>query len=258
MRIALGVEYDGRGFCGWQSQADEASVQDTLEEGIAPIAGGSVRLHAAGRTDSGVHALQQVVHFDTEAERPLSAWVRGVNRHLPDSVAVLWARPVADDFHARFSATGRHYRYVLLNRAVRPALSAGRVGWFARPLDLAAMREAARLLIGKHDFSAFRAAECQARTPVRTLHRLAVCRSDDRFIFELHADAFLHHMVRNIIGVLVAVGAGKRPADWAEEVLASRDRKLAAPTFAADGLYLAGVDYDVAWGLPVTAPDQSS
>lgn len=258
MRIALGVEYDGRGFCGWQSQAGVASVQETLEEGIARIAGMPVRLHAAGRTDSGVHALQQVVHFDTEAERPLSAWVRGVNRHLPDSLAVLWARPVVDAFHARFSAAGRHYRYVLLNRAVRPALSAGRVGWFARPLELAAMQEAACLLTGKHDFSAFRAAECQARSPIRTLYRLAACRSDDRFTFELHADAFLHHMVRNIIGVLVAVGAGKRPAHWAGEVLASRDRKLAAPTFAADGLYLAGVDYDAEWGLPVTAPNQSS
>jgi len=254
MRIALGVEYDGRGFCGWQSQADVASVQDALESAIGEIAGAPVRLHAAGRTDSGVHALQQVVHFDTEAKRPLSAWVRGVNRHLPGTVAVLWSRAVADGFHARFSATGRHYRYLLLNRAVRPALAAGRVGWFARPLDLAAMREAAGLLTGEHDFSAFRAAECQARSPLKTLHRLAACQQGEMFTFDLHANAFLQHMVRNIIGVLVEVGSGRRPAGWAGEVLAGRDRALAAPTFAPDGLYFAGVDYDAAWGLPSTAP----
>ncbi|MBU3694608.1 MAG: tRNA pseudouridine(38-40) synthase TruA [Rhodocyclaceae bacterium] len=254
MRIALGLEYDGRGFFGWQSQADVASVQDALERALGEIAGAPARVHAAGRTDTGVHALQQVAHFDTEAQRPLSAWVRGVNRYLPDSVAVLWAHPVADDFHARFSATGRHYRYVLLNRAVRPALAAGRVGWFPRPLDAAPMREAAALLLGEHDFSAFRAAECQAKSPVKTLHRLDIARQGDVLTFDLHANAFLYHMVRNIVGALVYVGAGRQPPAWLGDLLAARDRTRAAPTFAPDGLYFAGVDYDAAWGLPPTAP----
>jgi len=254
MRIALGVEYDGRGFCGWQSQADVASVQDTLERAIAEIAGEPVRLHAAGRTDAGVHALLQVVHFDTTASRPLSAWVRGVNRHLPDSVAVLWSRAVPEDFHARFSATGRHYRYLLLDRPVRPALGSGRVGWFAKPLVPEAMREAAAMLTGEHDFSAFRAAECQARSPVKTLHRLDISRQGDVLVFDLHASAFLHHMVRNIVGALVYVGAGRQPPAWMAELLAARDRTRAAPTFAAAGLYFAGVDYAAEWGLPATTP----
>lgn len=254
MRIALGVEYDGRGFCGWQSQLDVASVQDSLERAIAEIAGEPVRLHAAGRTDTGVHALQQVVHFDTTASRPASAWVRGVNRHLPDSVAVLWSRAVSEDFHARFSATGRHYRYLLLNRPMRPALASGRVGWFARPLCLDAMLEAAAMLIGEHDFSAFRAAECQAKSPVKTLHRLDASQTGDLIVFDLHASAFLHHMVRNIVGALVYIGAARQAPAWMAELLEGRDRTRAAPTFAADGLYFAGVDYDAAWGLPTTAP----
>ncbi len=254
MRIALGVEYDGRGFCGWQSQADAASVQDRLESAIAEIAAEPVRVHAAGRTDAGVHALQQVVHFDTSSARPLSAWVRGVNRHLPDSIAVLWSRAVPEDFHARFSAAGRHYRYLLFNRPVRPALASGRAGWFARPLELSPMREAAAMLIGEHDFSAFRAAECQAKSPVKTLHRLAIGRQGDVITFELHASAFLHHMVRNIVGALVYVGNGRQVPGWLATLLASRDRSRAAPTFAADGLYFAGVDYAAEWGLPATTP----
>jgi tRNA pseudouridine38-40 synthase len=254
MRIALGVEYDGRGFCGWQSQADVPTVQDHLERAIANIAGETVRLHAAGRTDTGVHALQQVVHFDTAASRPLSAWVRGVNRHLPDSIAVLWSRAVSEDFHARFSATGRYYRYLLLDRPVRPALASGRAGWFARPLELGPMREAAAMLIGEHDFSAFRAAECQARSPVKTLHRLDIERQGDMLVLDLHASAFLHHMVRNIVGALVYVGSGRQAPAWFARLLASRDRALGAPTFAADGLYFAGVDYPPGNGLPPTTP----
>jgi len=258
MRVALGVEYDGRGFCGWQSQADVPSVQDTLECAIAEIAGEPVRLHAAGRTDTGVHALQQVVHFETSVSRPLSAWVRGVNRHLPDSVAVLWSRDVSEEFHARFCATGRHYRYLLLNRPVRPALGSGVVGWFARPLELDAMRQAAAMLIGEHDFSAFRAAECQAKSPVKTLHRLDIARHGDVLIFDLHASAFLHRMVRNIVGALVYVGGGRQAPGWLAALLAARDRTQAAPTFAADGLYFAGVDYAPEWGLPPTTPDASA
>jgi tRNA pseudouridine38-40 synthase len=250
MRIALGVEYDGSRFCGWQTQPDGCGVQDVLAEAVATIAGHAVTLAAAGRTDAGVHAVEQVVHFDTEQSRPDTAWVRGVNALLPDAVAVRWARPVAEDFHARFSARSRRYRYVLLNRSTRPGLFAGRVGWYHIPLDLAAMQEAAALLVGEHDFSAFRAAECQAQTPVRSLTRLAIERRGELILFDFVANAFLHHMVRNIVGCLVYVGKGKQPPAWLGELLAARDRTRAAPTFPADGLYFLGADYDPHWGLP--------
>lgn len=253
MRIALGVEYDGSRFCGWQTQPSGCGVQDGLTAAIAEIAGHDVGLVAAGRTDAGVHALGQVVHFDTEAERPDSAWVRGVNALLPPAVSVLWAQPVAGDFHARFSAVGRRYRYYLLNRAVRPGLLAGRVGWYHAPLDLQAMQAAATSLLGEHDFSAFRAAECQAKSPLRTLSRLDIRREGDCIVFDLAANAFLHHMVRNIVGCLVYVGKGKYPPEWLQELLVQRDRRLAAPTFSPDGLYLSGVDYASHWGL--RAPD---
>lgn len=205
---------------------------------------------AAGRTDRGVHARGQVAHFDTEAARPSSAWVRGVNAFLPDSVAVLWSAEVPGDFHARYSALARTYRYELLNRPVRPALEAAHVGWFHASLDVDAMREGAKALLGEHDFSAFRAAECQAKTPVRTVHSLEIRRSGERVEFVVKANAFLHHMVRNIVGSLVYVGCGRRPASWIAELLASRDRTRAAPTFGPEGLYLEKVDYDAAWGLP--------
>jgi len=260
MRIALGVEYDGSPFCGWQSQADGQTVQDTLQLALSRIAGdqiaseqtaaGRISVVAAGRTDTGVHAFEQVVHFDTRAERPLNAWVRGVNALLPDSIAVRWAHPVPDEFHARFSAHGRSYRYLLINRDVRPAIHAGKVGWFHAPLDVAAMQAAARLLIGEHDFSAFRAAQCQAKSPVKHLHRLDIRREGEMLIFDLSADAFLHHMVRNIVGCLVYVGKGKHPPSWMTEVLDSRERTFAAPTFAPDGLYLRRIQYEAKWGLP--------
>ncbi len=253
MRIALGLEYDGRPFCGWQSQADVPAVQDSLEGALARIAGHPVRVHAAGRTDTGVHASGQVVHFDTDAMRPLGAWVRGVNSALPASIAVLWAQPVPDAFHARFSASGRHYRYLLLDRPSRPALAAGRVGWFHLPLDVVRMTEAARALIGEHDFSSFRAAGCQAKSPVKMLHRLDIERDGVLLQFDLHANAFLHHMVRNIVGALVEVGCGRRGSDWPARLLAARDRSQGSPTFAAGGLYLTGIDYDAAWGLPEPA-----
>ncbi len=252
-RIALIVEYDGSGFHGWQSQAGGNTVQDTLEAALSSVAAAPVRVVCAGRTDAGVHATAQVVHFDTAAGRPLTAWVRGVNAHLPSSVAVLAAHPVSEDFHARFSATGRHYRYLLLNRSTRPGLMAGKVGWHHHPLDLAAMRDAAACLIGRHDFSAFRSAECQARSPVRHLRQLEMVREGDLIIVTLHADGFLHHMVRNILGCLVAVGKGARPPTWLAGVLESRERRLAAPTFDAAGLYLSGVDYDARWSLKVDA-----
>ena len=197
-----------------------------------------------------MHAKAQVAHFDTSAARPDTAWVRGVNSFLPDAVAVLWARPVNGDFHARYSALARSYRYELINRPVRPALSARHAGWYHAPLDVDAMREAARPLVGEHDFSAFRAAECQAKTPVRTVHSLAIERDGERIAFLIRANAFLHHMVRNIVGSLVYVGAGKQPPGWMRELLLRRDRSKAAPTFAPQGLYLERIDYDPKWGLP--------
>jgi tRNA pseudouridine38-40 synthase len=217
---------------------------------VAAIAGEPIGVTAAGRTDRGVHARGQVVHFDTSASRPDTAWVRGVNAFLPESVAVLWARTVDAEFHARFSALARTYRYRLINRPVRPALAARYAGWYHAPLDVEAMRAAARALIGEHDFSAFRAAECQAKTPVRTLHSLVIEQQAERIDFVVRGNAFLHHMVRNIVGSLVYVGAGKQAPGWIAELLASRDRTKAAPTFAPEGLYLERIDYDAKWGLP--------
>jgi tRNA pseudouridine38-40 synthase len=253
MRIALALEYDGSRFLGWQTQPGGGTVQDALQAALSAIAGGAVQVTCAGRTDRGVHAREQVVHFDTEAVRPDSAWVRGANALLPDSVAVQWAMRVAEDFHARYAALARTYRYVLLNRPVRPALAARHAGWVHAPLDVAAMREAARLLVGEHDFSAFRSAECQAKSPVRTLQALDVQARGERIDFVLRANAFLHHMVRNIVGTLVYVGDGRQAPHWAGEVLASRDRSRAAPTFAAEGLYLERVEYAERWGLPALA-----
>jgi tRNA pseudouridine38-40 synthase len=225
-------------------------VQDALEPALAQIAGASVATTCAGRTDRGVHARNQVVHFDTEAQRPVSAWVRGVNAHLPDSLAVLWAHEVGGEFHARYSARSRTYVYRLLNRAIRPALDAHYIGWFHLPLDVAAMRAAAALFVGEHDFSAFRSSECQAKTPVRTIHQLSVSKDSDTLSFVIRANAFLHHMVRNVIGTLVYVGKGKHPPAWVNELLLSRNRSSAAPTFGPEGLYLEKVESESHWGLP--------
>ena len=244
------MEYDGSRFLGWQTQPGGGAVQDAVQLALREIAGHAVSLVAAGRTDRGVHARGQVAHFDTEAVRPPSAWVRGGNAFLPDSVAVLWAVEVPSEFHARYSALARTYRYELLNRPVRPALDAVRLGWFHSPLDVEAMRAAAQALLGEHDFSAFRAAECQAKTPMRTVHSMSVERREERVDFVIRANAFLHHMVRNIVGSLVYVGCGRQPTSWIAELLAARDRTRAAPTAGAEGLYLDKVDYDAAWGLP--------
>jgi tRNA pseudouridine38-40 synthase len=252
VRIALCLEYDGRGFCGFQSQPDGCGVQDVLEHAIRAVASAPVTVIAAGRTDAGVHATAQIGHFDTDSVRPDSAWVRGVNAHLPGSAAVLWAQPVTSEFHARFAARARHYTYLLLDRPQRPGLGTGRVGWYHRALDADAMADAAAVLTGTHDFSAFRAAECQARTPVKTLERLDVARDRELVRFEFTATAFLQHMVRNIVGALVYVGAGRKPVEWIAELLAARDRTRAAPTFAPDGLYFTGADYDAVHGLPGT------
>ena len=225
-------------------------MQDVLEAGLAAIAGEPIDVTGAGRTDRGVHARAQVAHFDTSAERPGTAWVRGVNAFLPDAVAVLWSRPVDAQFHARFSAISRTYRYRLINRPVRPALEARHAGWYHAPLEVETMRRAARALIGEHDFSAFRAAECQAKTPVRTVHSIDIDRSGDEIDFVIRANAFLHHIVRNIVGSLVYVGAGKQPPAWLGELLKMRDRTKAAPTFAPEGLYLERIEYEAKWGLP--------
>ena len=251
MRIALGVEYDGGAWRGWQTQPGGGTVQDALEAALSRIAGAPIAVVCAGRTDAGVHAAGQVVHFDTQAARPLTAWVRGANSFLPPAVAVRWAQPVGDAFHARFSAYGRCYRYLLLNRPQRPGVWHGRAGWYHRPLDEARMQRAADLLLGEHDFSAFRAADCQARTPVKTMRHAEVRRVGEMLVFDFEAGAFLHHMVRNLVGSLVYVGQGKHPPEWIGELLAARDRTLAAPTFAAAGLYLVGVRYEECWGLPV-------
>ena len=253
MRIALGIEYNGSAFCGWQTQSAGCAVQDALERALSGIAGEKIATICAGRTDAGVHALAQVVHFDCTVARPDSAWVRGTNTALPAGVAVTWMQAVADEFNARYSAQERCYRYVLLNHPVRPAVYQGRVGWCHAPLDVARMREAAPHLLGEHDFSALRSSECQARSPVRELRRLDVKRCGDYVVFEVAANAFLHRMVRNLVGCLVYVGNGKHDPAWVGEVLASRDRALAAPTLDAAGLYLAHVSYDAKWGLPALA-----
>jgi len=252
MRVALGLEYDGAHFCGWQSQPGGCGVQDALERELARMACHPVRVIAAGRTDTGVHALAQVVHFETMTERPLNAWVRGVNAGLPPSVRVLWAQQVAGDFHARFSARQRYYQYLLFDQSVAPAILAGKVGWFHQSLDVAAMAEAAIHLTGEHDFSAFRAAECQAKSPIRTLQQADVRREGQAILFEFSGNAFLHHQVRNMVGALVYVGKGSQPPVFIHELLQSKDRRLAPPTFSPDGLYLSGVGYESHWGLPDT------
>lgn len=250
MRVALGIEYCGTGFHGWQSQAGGGTVQDALEAALGEVAGVPVGVLCAGRTDAGVHATHQVAHFDVPVDRPLTAWVRGVNSHLPEGVAVRWAQPVAEDFHARFSARGRRYRYLLLNRPQRPGLWQGRVGWFHWPLELAAMQEACLRLLGEHDFSAFRAANCQAKSPVKHMSRAEVRQCGNMFVFDFEASAFLHHMVRNLVGTLVYIGKGTQQPDWIEALLQTKDRKLAAPTFSPDGLYFRGPVYEPHWGLP--------
>lgn len=256
MKIVLGLSYDGSQFCGWQSQPSACGVQDALELAISRIAQHAIRVHAAGRTDTGVHALGQVVHFETQAERPLSAWVRGVNANLPDTVRVEWACEVDADFHARFSAFSRSYQYLLYTAPVAPALMATKAGWFHLPLDFSAMREAAGYLVGEHDFSAFRASECQAKSPVRSLTVAEVREAGRYFVFSFSANAFLQHQVRNMIGALIYVGKGAYPPDYIKELLQKRDRTLSPPTFSPYGLYLTGVGYDEKWGLPISASDR--
>jgi tRNA pseudouridine38-40 synthase len=250
MRYALGIEYDGSSFLGWQRLSHGESVQGAVEAALATIVQHPVDAVCAGRTDAGVHATQQVVHLDTDVERPLRAFVEGTNTRLPPSVRVLWAQPIVDAFHARHSARARRYRYRLLNRRVRPALLREHLSWEPRPLDAEAMHRAAQSLLGENDFSAFRTAQCQARHPMRDLQSIVVRREDDQVIVEVQANAFLHHMVRNIVGSLMVVGRGEQPDAWIAELLAGRDRTVAGPTAPAAGLTFLGPRYPRAWGLP--------
>ena len=254
-RIALVVEYDGRAFCGWERQPHCASVQATIEGALSKVADAPLRVVCAGRTDAGVHALGQVVHFDSGVRRTLDAWRRGANANLGGDVAVVGAREAPDDFHARFSARWRHYRYLLLNRPDRPAVLGGRVAHERRPLDLSRLRAGAGLLVGAHDFSAYRASACQAKSPVRTVYALHVERRGARVWFDVVADGFLHHMVRNIVGVLLPIGAGEAEPGWAREVLEGRDRTAGGVTASAAGLYLVGVGYPARYRLPAVFPD---
>jgi len=253
-RLALGVSYRGSAYQGWQSQPGGCTVQDRLEDALGRFADAPVRTLCAGRTDAGVHGLNQVVHFDAPVPREPFSWVRGSNRYLPPDIAVQWCCPVPSDFHARNSARGRRYRYLLLESPVRPALESGLVGWTFQALDGAAMRAAAAHLVGEHDFSSFRAAACQAASPVKTLRSIEIRRQGAYWQFDFDASAFLHHMVRNIMGCLVAVGSGRHPPPWLAEVLAARSREVAAPTFAPDGLYFVGPYYDPALGVPAHTP----
>lgn len=250
MRIAFGVEYNGAGFRGWQRQQEVRTVQECVEGALSTVADQPVEVVCAGRTDAGVHATGQVIHIDTEARRTMRSWILGANSNLPRDVSILWARPVDEAFHARFSARRRRYRYVILNRMVRPGLHRDRVCWIHRPLDERRMAAAADHLLGEHDFSSFRAVACQAKHPIRTLYRLDVVRKGDYVALDAEANGFLHHMVRNIAGVLIAIGEGEREPGWAREVLEARDRALGGVTAQPDGLYFVGVRYPEHFGIP--------
>ena len=251
MRIALGIEYDGTDFLGWQRLSHGSSVQGALESALSFVAAHPVDVTCAGRTDAGVHARCQIVHFDSESVRSDRGWALGANSQLPPSVAVLWAQPVAEDFHARYSARARRYRYTILNRPIRPALDARRVAWEHVPLDIDAMQVAAQALIGEHDFSAFRTVACQARSTMRNVHAIAISRSGDEIAIEIQANAFLHHMVRNIVGSLLPIGRGEQREAWLAELLAGRDRAKAGPTAPAAGLTFLGPRYPAQWNLPL-------
>ena len=254
MRIALGITYSGTAYEGWQSQLSGNTIQDKLELALGRFAAQPVRVMCAGRTDAGVHGLMQVVHFDTILQRETASWVRGTNAFLPRDIAVQWAQVVPDEFHSRGSAISRRYAYVVLESPVRPSVEAGRVGWVYRPLDAAAMRQAALHLVGEHDFTSFRASQCQARSPVKNISSIDISQraggSGRYWRFEFEANAFLHHMIRNVMGCLVDIGQGNHPPDWMADVLAARRRAAAAPTFSPDGLYFLGPVYEAHYGLP--------
>ena len=257
MKIALGVEYNGNQFHGWQLQQEGVrTVQLCLEEAIAKVAAHEVRVYCAGRTDTGVHAMGQVAHFETHAQRTERQWLLGINVNLPNDISVNWVKFVDDEFHARFSAMSRAYRYYIWNRPTRSALLTGKVSWTHHPLDHERMQQAALALVGTHDFSSYRALQCQAKSPVKTLHKLEVERAGDMIVLKLKANAFLHHMVRNIAGVLIAIGKNDKPVEWSAEVLALKDRTLGGVTAMPDGLYFESVEYPETFDIPATGfPD---
>ena len=252
MRIALGIEYDGRPFCGWQFQEHSPSVQESVEKALSKVADHFVRVVCAGRTDTGVHATEQIIHFDTEVTREPYQWVKGANAHLPDGVSVLWAQEISDDFHARFKAFRRAYRYVIYSRNVRPSFLNGLVSWDYREFDEQRMQQGANHLIGEHDFSSYRALGCQAKSPVRILHQFDISRKGNFIFLDIEANAFLHHMVRNMAGVLMTIGAGEQSPEWAKEVLELKDRTLGGITASPHGLYLVRVDFPKEFILPQT------
>ena len=254
MRIALGVSYNGGAYQGWQSQRSGLTIQDNLETALGKFTAQRVSTLCAGRTDAGVHGLMQVVHFDTALDRDTYAWVRGTNANLPRDIAVQWALKTSDEFHCRACATSRRYAYVLLESTIRPSVEFGRVGWTFGALDHDAMRQAADILLGEHDFTSFRASQCQALSPLKNLLEISLHKRGAYWRIEFEANAFLHHMIRNIMGCLVQIGQGKKPPEWMAEVLAARDRNAAAPTFSPDGLYFLGPRYDAKWGIPDRTP----
>ena len=254
MRVALGLSYNGGAYQGWQSQVGGQTVQDRLEAALGRFTAQRISTLCAGRTDAGVHALMQVVHFDTDRARDTYAWVRGTNANLPRDIAVQWALHTSDAFHCRACASSRRYAYVLLESAVRPSVDSGRVGWTFRALNLNAMRQAADILLGEHDFTSFRASACQALSPVKNMLDISFHRKGAYWRIEFEANAFLHHMIRNIMGCLVQIGQEKKPPGWMHEVLAARDRRAAAPTFSPDGLYFLGPRYPAHWGMPERTP----
>jgi tRNA pseudouridine38-40 synthase len=253
MRIALGIEYEGTGFFGWQRQREVNSIQGELERALSQVANAPIETFCAGRTDAGVNATGQVVHFDTDAQRDMRAWIMGVNSNLPPQIAVRWAQQVADDFHARFSATARRYRYIIYNRKYRPGILASGVSHYHQDLDVGLMQQAAPALLGEHDFSAFRAIQCQSHSPFRHVSHLRIERYQDYIVIDIKANAFLHHMVRNITGSLLEIGMGKQPPSWLAELLAGKDRTKAAATAKAEGLYLVEVDYPEHFAIPKLA-----
>ncbi len=253
MRIALGIEYDGTQFCGWQMQPKDRTVQGCLEYALSKVANTPTTTVAAGRTDSGVHAIQQIAHFDTESIRDERNWILGLNSNLPNDMNVVWARPVGDEFSARFSAVKRSYRYLILNRVGRSSLHQNKMWWCFRPLDEDKMQRAANRLVGHHDFSSFRAKECQAHSPMKTIDRITVTRVDNCIAIDVVGQSFLHHMVRNIVGVLVPIGEGQRPVDWATTVLESRDRSKGGITSPPQGLYFIKADYPEHYQLPTVS-----
>lgn len=253
MRFAACVEYNGSAYCGWQRLSHAPSVQEEVEKALSSVAAEPIEITCAGRTDSGVHATGQIIHFDTQAQRPVRGWLFGTNVNLPDDIAIKWVQPVADDFHARFSAYARRYRYVILNRQARPAIMQKRMTWYHHNLDTQAMHEAAQALIGEHDFSSFRASGCQARHAMREMQRIDIHREGEMIYVDIQANAFLHHMVRNIVGSLLQVGEGQQSKDWIADLLALKDRTKAGITAPAQGLYFVNVLYPDEFAIPENA-----